>query len=856
MHPYLEAIEKRVIIGDGAFGTHIQSLNLTVEDFGSQDLEGCNEILCLTRPDIITEMHNGFLELGVDFITTATFGASSIPLGEYNLQDKAKEINLAGAQIARKIADTHSTAEKPRWVAGSIGPGTKSPTLGQISYDELKISYLEQSQALIEGGVDFLLVETVYDLLSAKAAIAGCKEAMKITGNSLPLQVQITIEQTGRMLLGTETIAALTALEPLELDVIGLNCATGPAEMGEHLRTLSLGSPIPISCIPNAGLPKVENNATVYDFAPEDLAKYLARYVTELGVNVIAGCCGTTKEHIAAIIKTCKDLKPLKRTPEFEPSISSLYSSVPFNQDPSFLIIGERCNATGSKKFSQALEAGDLEVCLSIGTEQIKEGAHTIDLNVDYVGRDGIKDMSQLAKRFATEISAPITLDSSQSEVLEAGLKCIGGRAILNSVNLEEGEAEGSRLDHVFTLAKEFGAAVICILIDEEGQARDLEWKMRIANRIYKLATEKYGLRPQDLIFDALVFPLTTGTEDSKNDGVETIQAIKAIKKELPGVYTSLGISNISFGVEPFIRSIINSVFLDECVKAGLDAAIVHAGNILPLNQIEPEQLETARDLVLNLHPKDKSKDYDPLLYLLKIHEPEKPPEDTTPLPLEERLEKRIIDGDKNGLHEDLAEALETGHLALEVVNDILLPGMKIVGDLFGKGEMQLPFVLKSAECMKSAVAFLEPHMEKTGESDKAQIVLATVKGDVHDIGKNLVDIILTNNGFIVHNLGIKIPINEIIEKALETKADAIGMSGLLVKSTLIMGDNLKELNERDLHHFPVILGGAALKKSFVEKDLGNIYKGELYYGKDAFEGLSVMEKISKQKVNKDSNKN
>lgn len=860
MHPYIKAINKRVVIGDGAFGTHIQSLDLSPDDFGGEALEGCNEILCLVKPDIIAAMHEGFLAIGSDFVTTATFGASGITLAEYGIADKAREINIAGAQIARKAADKYSTPQKPRWVAGSIGPGTKSPTLGQASYDELKASYKEQALALIEGGIDFFLVETAYDILSAKAAIQGCKEGLiaynesatdkKLEKKLVPLQVQITIEQTGRMLLGTETVAALTALEPLDIDVFGLNCATGPAEMSEHIRTLSIGSHIPISCIPNAGLPTVEDGKTVYGLSPDELATHLARYITELGVSVVAGCCGTTTEHIQAVIDKCSDLTPAKRTPTLEPSLSSLYSSTPFTQDASFLIIGERSNATGSKKFATALEAENLDACVSIGLDQITEGAHVIDLNVDYTGRDGVTDMENLAKRFATEISVPLTLDSSQPEVLEAGLKWVGGRAILNSANLEDGEASGSRLDHVFTLAKQFGAAVICILIDEEGQARDLEWKMRIARRLYNLGTQKYGLRPQDLIFDPLAFPITTGIEDSKNDGVETINAIKEIKAEFPESYTSLGISNVSFGTKPAVRSIINSVFLDECIKAGLDAAIIHAGNILPLNQIEPEQLETAQDLIWNKKPKKKGADYDPLLHLLNISEDitiQKQEEDISKLPLNERLHKRILDGNRDGLDKDLDEALKK-HAALEIVNDILLGGMKEVGDLFGAGKMQLPFVLKSAECMKSAVAYLEPHMDKLDASGKAQIVLATVKGDVHDIGKNLVDIILTNNGFTVHNLGIKVSISEIIEKALETKADAIGMSGLLVKSTLIMGDNLKELNNRDLHHIPILLGGAALKRSYVEKDLRKIYKGELYYGKDAFEGLDVMEKIAAKK--------
>ncbi len=848
MHPYLKAVSKRVVIGDGAFGTYIQSLNLGADDFGGSHLEGCNENLCLTRPELIRGMHEKFLEAGCDFITTATFGAFAVPLAEYGLEDKTREINLAGAQIARQAADELG---EQRWVAGSIGPGTKSPTLGQITYDELKAAYFVQAKALIEGGVDFLLIETAFDLLAAKACIAGCRQAATDLGKAaedVPIQAQITIEQTGRMLLGTETGAALTSLEPLSPDVIGLNCATGPAEMGEHLRVLAAASPMPISCIPNAGLPRVEDGQTVYDLSPDELAEHLARYITELGISVVGGCCGTTPAHLKAVIEKCAGLTPKKRSPVLEPAVASIYSAVPVSQDTSFLIIGERANATGSKKFSRALEADDLDTCIAIGIDQQAEGAHVLDMNVDYVGRNGVEDMAQLAKRAAQEISIPIALDSSQPEVLEAGLKWMGGRAILNSANLEDGDGEGSRADLVFKMAKEFGAAVICILIDEEGQARDLEWKLRITRRLHKMATEKYGLRPQDLIFDALVFPLTTGDEDLKNDGIATIQAIQQIKAELPGVYTSLGISNVSFGIKPGARAVLNSVFLDECLKAGLDAAIVHAGNIMPLNQIEPEQLETARDLIWN-------RGDNPLLHLLEICDDDgsggrgagqkKPKDDIKNLPIEKRLARRIVDGNKAGLEPDLDEALNAGHGALNIVNDFLLKGMKEVGELFGAGKMQLPFVLKSAETMKAAVSYLEPFMEKADAAGKAQIVLATVQGDVHDIGKNLVDIILTNNGFTVHNLGIKVPINEMIEKAQETGADAIGMSGLLVKSTLIMGDNLKEMNQRGVSHIPVLLGGAALKRSYVEKDLQAVYEGEVFYGKDAFETLSIMEKLA-----------
>jgi 5-methyltetrahydrofolate--homocysteine methyltransferase len=660
------------------------------------------------------------------------------------------------------------------------------------------------------------------------------------------------------MLPGTEIGAAIAALEPLGPSVIGMNCATGPAEMGEHLRVLSQQSRLPIACIPNAGLPSVVDGHMHYDLTPDELADYLARYVTELGVTVIGGCCGTTPEHLQAVIERCRDLTPAPRTPKHEPGATSIYSLVPFEQDSSFMIIGERTNANGSKAFRESMLAQDWDACLKMATDQVREGAHVIDVCVDYVGRDGTADMDEIARRFATQVAAPLVLDSTEPEVMEAGLRWIGGRPILNSANLEEGDHEGSRLDRVMKLAKEFGAAVICLLIDEEGQARDVEWKMRVARRIHDIAVQRYGLEPTDLIFDALTFPLSTGDDDLRRDGIATIEAIRRIKEELPGVYTTLGVSNISFGLKPAARHVLNSVFIHECVEAGLDSAIVHAGKIVPLARIPEDQRTVALDLVWDRRGLEgwdhTDPDYDPLAKLLELFEgvesvkAEK--EDRSGWPVEERLKARIIDGDRDGLDADLAEALAQGTPALDIVNDTLLSGMKVVGELFATGEMQLPFVLQSAETMKTAVAYLEPHMEKSadGSSAKGSIVLATVKGDVHDIGKNLVDIILTNNGYEVHNIGIKVSINEMIEKALETRADAIGMSGLLVKSTLIMRDNLEELNERGLSHIPVLLGGAALTRTYVEKDLREVYEGRLFYGKDAFEGLRVMDRLGEIK--------
>jgi 5-methyltetrahydrofolate--homocysteine methyltransferase len=850
MSSYLDAVRERVVIYDGGTGTNLQEVGLTADDFGGPDLEGCTDWLVMTRPDVIRNLHASFLEVGVDAIETDTFGAFAIPLGEYGLEDRAYELNLAAARLAREVASDYATPDRPRFVAGSVGPGTKFPSLGQIRFAELRDAYEVQCRGLLDGGVDLLLIETQFDLLGAKAALVGARRAMAAVGTEVPLQVQVTMELTGRMLPGTEIGAALAALDPMRPDIVGLNCATGPAEMHEHLRHLSHHARMPISCIPNAGLPSVVDGAMHYDLTPDELAEHHRHHVTELGIAVVGGCCGTTPEHLRAVVEACRDLEVAPRSPTHEAGATSIYSFVPFHQDTSFLIMGERTNANGSKKFREALLDGDWDTTVQMAKDQVREGAHVLDVCVDYVGRDGAADMDELASRFATQASAPLIMDSTEPEVMEAGLQWIGGRAILNSANLEDGEAEGSRLDRVMRLARTYGAAVICLLIDEEGQARDVEWKMRIAHRIHDLAVNRYGLEPGDLIFDALTFPLSTGDDDLRADAMATIEAIRRIKTELPGTNTVLGVSNVSFGLKPAARHVLNSMFLHECVEAGLDAAIVHAARIMPLNKISDEQRQVCLDLIYDRRrpAADGEAGYDPLARLLDIFEGveagsvEK--EDRSGWPVEERLHHRIIDGDREALTDDLDEAMAKGLAPLAIINDVLLGGMKVVGDLFGSGEMQLPFVLQSAETMKAAVAYLEPHMERADDGGKGRIVLATVKGDVHDIGKNLVDIILTNNGYEVHNIGIKVSIADMIDKAVEVKADAIGMSGLLVKSTLIMRDNLEELNDRGLADIPVLLGGAALTRSYVERDLRDVYTGRLFYGKDAFEGLHTMDRL------------
>jgi 5-methyltetrahydrofolate--homocysteine methyltransferase len=842
---YLDAVRERVVVFDGAFGTGIQQRNLGPDDFGGPELEGCNEMVCVVRPDVIADLHDTYFQVGVDVIETCTFGAFAVPLGEYDIADRTYEINLAAARIAREVASGWSTPDRPRWVAGSIGPGTKFASLGQIRFADLRDAYEEQARGLLDGGVDFLLVETQFDLLGLKAAMIGCRRAMAATGLDVPIQAQVTMELTGRMLPGTEIGAALAAADAMRPAVFGINCSTGPAEMGEHLRHLSQHSRVPIACVPNAGMPSVVDGHLHYDLQPEELAAHHARFITEFGVTVVGGCCGTTPAHMAAVVDACRDLVPAPREPVHEPGATSIYSFTPFDQDVTYLTIGERTNANGSKKFRDAMLAADWDACVLMARDQEKEGAHVLDVCVDYVGRDGRADMDEIASRFATQATVPLVLDSTEPPVMEAGLQWIGGRAILNSANLEDGDGPGSRFDRVCSLAREYGAAVICLLIDERGQARDVEWKLDVAHRIHDLATSRYGLEPSDLIFDALTFPLSTGGEDLRGDAMATIEAIRRIKAELPGVHTVLGVSNVSFGLNPAARHVLNSVFLHECREAGLDSAIVHAARIMPLNRIPDEQREVCVDLVYDR--RDPARGYDPLAELLQLFADVTTTavvkEDRSGWPVERRLSQRIIDGDRDGLTADLDEAMAGGLPALDIINDVLLSGMKVVGDLFGSGQMQLPFVLQSAETMKAAVAHLEPHMEKAGEG-KGRIVLATVKGDVHDIGKNLVDIILTNNGYEVHNLGIKVSITEMIDKALEVDAHAIGMSGLLVKSTLIMRDNLEELNDRELAHIPVLLGGAALTRSYVERDLRDVYGGRLFYGKDAFEGLHVMDRL------------
>ncbi|MFG3119338.1 methionine synthase [Streptomyces sp. NPDC048197] len=841
-----EALATRVVVADGAMGTMLQAQDPTMEDF--QQLEGCNEILNLTRPDIVRSVHEEYFAVGVDCVETNTFGANHAALSEYDIPERVHELSEAGARIAREVADefTASTGQQ-RYVLGSMGPGTKLPTLGHAPYVTLRDAYQQNAEGMIAGGADALLVETTQDLLQTKAAILGARRALTATGTDLPVICSVTVETTGTMLLGSEIGAALTALEPLGIDMIGLNCATGPAEMSEHLRYLARHSRIPLSCMPNAGLPVLGKDGAHYPLTPQELADAQETFVAEYGLSLVGGCCGTTPEHLRQVVERVRDLTPPERRPRPEPGAASLYQTVPFRQDTSYLAIGERTNANGSKKFREAMLEGRWDDCVEMARDQIREGAHMLDLCVDYVGRDGVADMEELAGRFATASTLPIVLDSTEVPVIQAGLEKLGGRAVINSVNYEDGDGPESRYAKVTALAKEHGAALIALTIDEEGQARTPEKKVEIAERIIDDLTGNWGIHEADILIDTLTFTICTGQEESRKDGLATIEAIRELKRRHPDVQTTLGLSNISFGLNPAARILLNSVFLDECVKAGLDSAIVHASKILPIARFDEEQVTTALDLIYDR----RSGGYDPLQKLMQLFEGATAKslkagkaEELAALPLEERLKRRIIDGEKNGLEADLDAALQD-RPALDIVNDTLLDGMKVVGELFGSGQMQLPFVLQSAEVMKTAVAYLEPHMEKSDDEGKGTIVLATVRGDVHDIGKNLVDIILSNNGYNVVNLGIKQPVSAILEAAEEHRADVIGMSGLLVKSTVIMKENLEELNQRKMAaDYPVILGGAALTRAYVEQDLHEIYEGEVRYARDAFEGLRLMDAL------------
>jgi 5-methyltetrahydrofolate--homocysteine methyltransferase len=834
---FIEAVRERVLVLDGAMGTSIHSRELPLSDYEGH--ENCVDIVTATRPDVVRDIHRSFLSVGCDAVMTNTLGANKIVFSDFGLSPRTYEINKKAAEIAREACREFEKPNRPRFVIGSMGPGTRLPSLGQTTWDEILDSYTEQARGLLDGGVDALIIETCQDLLQAKSAIVAATDAMVEKNRQVPILCTVTIETTGTMLLGTEIAAALTAIAAYDQVVaIGLNCATGPQEMSEHIRYLSGHSDRLLIVQPNAGLPQLVNGKPYYPLTPAEFAKWQIEFIETDGVNIVGGCCGTTPAHLAALVDAVGTRAPKPRRVQSEPAVSSLYQAVTLRQDGEVLAIGERTNANGSKKFRELLAAGDVDGMVQMGREQVKHGSHLLDVCAAYVGRDEVADMTALLKRFVADVTVPLVIDSTEVPVLEASLKLAGGKCVINSINLEDGE---ERLDKVCRLAKRYGAALIALTIDEPGMAKTCDRKVEVAKRIYDLVTNRHGIRAGDLIFDPLTFTICTGNEDDRRLGLETLDALGAIKDVCPGVHTLLGLSNISFGIKAPARRVLNSVFLHDARERGLDAAIMHVSGIVPLFKIEEDHRRFAEDLIF-----DRRHDgYDPLHELLKAFENVEATaaaETEKPKNVEDRLKLRIVNGDRVGLEEDLEEAMLT-HRPLNIINDILLDGMKTVGDLFGAGQMQLPFVLQSAETMKASVRFLEPHLDKADQGGKGSIVLATVRGDVHDIGKNLVDIILTNNGYTVFNLGIKQPINNIIEAYEKNNADAIGMSGLLVKSTVVMRENLAVLNERGLDP-AVILGGAALTRKYVEQDLRPEYEGSLYYAKDAFAGLYLMDQL------------
>jgi 5-methyltetrahydrofolate--homocysteine methyltransferase len=876
---FLETAKKKIMIFDGAMGTSLFSYDLSVEDYGSAEYEGCPEQLNFSRPNIIKEIHSRFFEAGADVVETNTFGASVLVLDEFNLGHKSYEVSYTATKLAREIADeyTSKTPQQPRYVAGSIGPGTKLASLGNISYDELYKSYQPQIRGMIDAGADLLLIETCQDPLQIKACLGAAFKVLKdiedehftLTTEELikkfprlvqlekarsglssririPIHVQVTIETMGTLLVGSDIAAALTTIANYPIDTVGMNCATGPKEMREHLQYLHENSPFMISCLPNAGIPENIGGHAHFPLGPEEFAQQLSKYASEFSLNFVGGCCGTTYEHIRqlanSVAKLDSQARPRPSCNDVEESVSSIYNSVPMLMNPKPLIVGERTNANGSKLFRDLLGTSDYEAIVDIAKEQLAEGSHVLDVCTAYVGRDETKDMIEVIKRVNTQVNIPIMVDSTEYPVLEESLKYITGKAVINSVNLEDGE---ERVEKIAELANKFGASLVVLTIDEDGMAKSSEQKLQIASRLYDLLVNQHGMNPKDLIYDALTFTLASGEEEMRKAGVETIEGIRLIKQKYPEVKTILGLSNISFGLDAKLRPALNSVFLNECIEAGLDMAIASAKKLIPIAKIDPELKRICLDLIYDR----RSPDYDPLHALLALADTVKDQSNQSVNPyenleLEELLAQRIIDGNKTNIDKDLDKALAKGHKALDIINGFLMNGMKIVGDRFRSGEMQLPFVLQSATAMKTAVAYLEQFMEKedSGKS-KGSIVLATVKGDVHDIGKNLVDIILTNNGYTVHNIGIKQPIEAILSAVEEHKADVVGMSGLLVKSTLIMKQNLEIMNERGID-IPVILGGSALTRRYVEEDCAQCYKGTVFYGFDAFTDLSLMERI------------
>jgi 5-methyltetrahydrofolate--homocysteine methyltransferase len=846
--PFLELARRRVVVLDGAMGSNLQTRTLDLQrDWMGH--ENISEVLNFSRPDVIGEIHEAFLDVGCDAVETNTFGANKIVMAEAGMAERVFENNRLAAELARRACDKFETPDNPKYVVGSIGPGTKLITLGQTTWETMLDSYREQVRGLLAGGVDVLLIETQQDMLAIKCCIAAANAAMAEAGRRVPIMVQASFDTNNgqQMLTGSDPSALVATFMPYdEVQVLGLNCALGPYELAESTRYIAENWPRLVSALPNAGLPIMVDGKSCFPMTPGDFTKGMVRFVEEFGVNVVGGCCGTMPEHMKMLVDALRDRTPRRRTIVPKPQVSSLVSAEDVRQDLSYLIVAERTNTNGSRQFKRLLQEENWDGLVSMARDEVRDGSHMLDVCVDFVGRDGVRDMHEVVKRYVNSINAPLMLDSTNPAVMEAGLKLAPGRCVLNSMNLEDGE---EKLGHICALAKRYGAAVVAGTIDEDklnAMARTAERKISIAKRIRDLAVNRFGLRNEDLLFDPLVLPISTGIEEDRRNALETIEGTRRISQELPNCHTVVGLSNVSFGLKPAARVVLNSAFLHELREAGLTGAIVHASKILPKNRIPEAQWAAALDLIYDR----RREGFDPLTHFIGLFpdeadgaKPQAAKGAYDDLSIEEKLKRHIIDGEKRNLLEHLDEALKT-YPALDIINTLLLDGMKVVGELFGSGQMQLPFVLQSAETMKAAVAHLEPHMEKVEGQSKGKIVLATVRGDVHDIGKNLVDIILTNNGYTVYNLGIKQPINDILYACEQHKAHAIGMSGLLVKSVAVMKENLEELNAKGVA-VPVLLGGAALTRDYAEDDLATLYKGPLLYCRDAFEGLHMMDAIS-----------
>lgn len=835
-------LQERILVIDGAMGTQIQDLDVPdeawIDDKGNNQ-EGCNELIIDTAPELLKRIHMRYAMAGADLIKTNTFGTMPWVLDEYQMGERAYELAKKGAQIVAEVCDEYGTEASPKFVLGSIGPGTKLPSLGHIHYDEMYEGYKTVALGLIDGGCDIFLLETCQDPLQIKAALHACEDANAQRDTKLPIMVSVTIEMSGSMLIGTDAETIVTILEPFDILSLGLNCGTGPDQLKKHLKTMAELWDRPISVHANAGLPQNRGGYTYYPMGPDEFTEKQLEFTKFDGVSFIGGCCGTTPQHIQTLKKEVENIKPKPASGSIPPSVASLFNTVELFQEPAPLLIGERSNATGSKAFRELILASDYEGTLTVGQAQVRDGAHMVDVNVEFAGRDGAKDMRAVMELYNQKIPLPLMPDATRPNTIEEGLKCIGGKPIINSTNLEDGE---DNFEVYCKLAKKFGAVLVCLVIDEEGMARTKEHKVSIAKRMYELAVNKHGLEPHNIMFDMLAFTVGTGEEEDRLAGKNAYEAIKEIHEIYPEVGSTLGLSNISFGLEKNARFYLNSVFLHHCIQAGMTSVIINVKHIIPLAKMTEDDIAICEELLF-------TPDADSLFKFIDhfadaVVEDEGADEAYEALPNEEKIKKLLMDGDKERMIPLVEVARHEIHPD-DIVNKHLIDAMKVVGELFGSGQMQLPFVLQSAETMKTTVDYLNPHLTKQEKETDTTLVIGTVKGDVHDVGKNLVDIILSNNGFKVVNVGIKTDLQEYLDVVEGQSIQAVGMSGLLVKSTAVMKENLETMAEMGME-VPILLGGAALTRAFVDDFCRPIYKGPIFYCRDAFDGVIAMSRIEK----------